>query len=643
MILKSHRLFYVPEWHPDPVNALAAGLWYRDTRFLDAVRVEGAGKPAVLEFEPRRMVVRQGQVVITFVLGDSLKLVVDVEAGEAGLVLTADFRDLFELRGWTAASRGEVLPPEIGDPTELVYRARDGHMLSTSIAASPALRHRRVPNGVVLLIPEPGRYSVEITPEPGAPSRRRPARPAPASVTTSSLALNRLLARSADDLATLETAFPDGTLPAAGAPWYVAPFGRDALMAAWQTLHLDPQAAAATLRTLAALQGRATDPDTGEQPGKIIHEARYGELARLGEIAQRPYYGSVDATSLFLMVAAETIAWGGVAGLADELSPAIDAALGWVTDEGDPDQDGLVEYPLPGVEVTPLLTARHQAWKDSDDSLHLPDGSEPQGPIAPVEAQAYTYRALRSLLDLTRGRGDVESAARLNEGTGELARRVNEAFWLENDGWYAQALDGDKRPVASIASNGAQLLFSGMVPSARSERMVARLFQPDLWSGWGVRTLGAGMPFYDPLSYHNGSVWPHDNGIIADGCYRTGHTRAGEAIFRAMLSLADSSPDGSMAELYSGVSTDSPPVQVPGSCRPQAWAAGTLPQILRSCLGLRPSGDVLVVAPALPSFLNRVEIEGMRALGSTGDLLVERDGRGYRVESVGLPVVSETP
>lgn len=637
MILKSRRLFYVPAWHPDPVNAVAAGLWFRDTRFLDGVRVDVAGatpEAEMLAVERDRTVTRHGPATITLTLGDTMSIELTVESGPARILLSADFKDIFELRGWVARGRGQVLRPEVGDGIHLGYRARDGHRLSTSITHTGELEIVPTAEGVSLLAPGPGTYRIEVT--PGALPAVGPPRPVSARISTDNPTLDRLMRQGVDDLLSLETEFPDGVMPAAGLPWYMAPFGRDALIVSWQTLHLDPWRAAACLRTLASLQGRKVDPATGEEPGKIIHEARYGELARLGEIPHRPYYGSVDSTPLFLMVAADTIAWGAEPGLARELAPAIDAAVEWVTGWGDPDGDGLIEYPLRDLSQVPPLVARHQSWKDSTDSLHYPDGTEPEGPIAPVEVQGYAHRALRTFAAIARADGDIDRAGDLEAKAEALAGRINGAYWLGD--WYAQALDGARRPVDAISSNGAQLLFSGAVPPDRAESMVERMLRPDLWSGWGVRTLGTGMADYDPLSYHNGSVWPHDNGIIADGCYLTGHPEAGEEIFEAMLGLAASHPDGSPAELYSGEAGDAPPSPVPGSCRPQAWAAGTIPQILRSSLGLRVAGDTLVLSPALPSFIDRVIVEGVTALGTTGDLRVERDGSGYRVESEGLPV-----
>ncbi len=616
MVLKSRSLFYVPEWSLDPAAAQAAGLWARDTRYLEPIRVAGAA-------------------TVTLSIGDRLVGEVDATAGGVVLNLTADFLDLFEVRGWKAKRRGTVGTSEISAGRAVLgYSAPDGHRLRTIIAVDPTVTISPVSGGVALALPGPGRYRVTVTPDlppgqPPSPPRRT------AAIHTGHESLDDLLARSAEDIDILETEFPDGTLVAAGMPWYVAPFGRDILTCAWQTVHVEPDRAAAALRALASIQGRQHDSVTAEQPGRIIHEARYGELARLGEIPHRPYYGSVDATPLFLMVAAETLAWGNDPDLATDLAPAMEAALEWVDTWGDPDGDGLVEYVLePDPARVPPLVARHQVWKDSRDSLHHIDGSEPAGPIAAVEVQGYVHRALLALADLTMVRGEPDLATEYHRRALVLSNRVNDAFWIEGESWYAQALDGHKTRVASVASNGAQLLFSGLVPLDRASAMARRMLQPDMFSGWGVRTLSTGMARYDPVSYHNGSVWPHDNGIIADGCYRTGQTDAAEAIFRSVIDLA---AGDSLAELYSGEPGELPPVATPDACRPQAWAAGVTPQLVRSCLGLRPSGDALTVNPALPSFLDRVVIEGLTFQGETGDLVVERGAGGYRVEALGLP------
>lgn len=543
----------------------------------------------------------------------------------------------------------------------LRYRAHDGHQLGTEIQFDPAPVFEPGggrPQGASVAV---ARYRLQIEPATSTwvrvvarpltvlgPARQvTPLADAlpPARVSTDNPEFNRLLERSLDDLEALVSRFPDGEVPAAGIPWYVAPFGRDSLITGWQTFHVDPGRAAQTLHTLARLQGRRSDPVTGEQPGKIIHEVRYGELARLREIPHRPYYGTIDATSLYLLLAAETVAWTGDDHLLEELRPSIDSALSWIDGYGDPDGDGLVEYWLePDPERLLPLTARHHSWKDSDDSLHHPDGKEPHGHIAPVEAQGYCFAALTRLSEVLSAKGETESAAQLRSRAAALRTRVEEAFWIEEEGYYAQALDGDKRQVRAISSNPGHLLFTGIAAPDRARALVERLARPDLDSGWGIRTLSAAMATYDPASYHNGSVWPHDNHLIADGCYRTGHVAMGNRIFSAMFEAGTANPDGRLDELYCGHGRDAEaptaPVPYPQACRPQAWAAGVYPGLIRSALGLRvdPIEGELLVSPALPAFLGEVEIDGLTVLGATGSVAVRRRGDRLIMESTGIAV-----
>lgn len=696
-VLKSRDLFFVGHWAHDPALRPAEGLFARDTRYLNRVEVAVDGHGLV----PRSVdgadlhVAKLSldgtgdeavEVTATISIDSELGLAYTVRSRasaplevELSLRFSADFRDVFELRGWPSGYRGLYLPPVLDtDKFVLRYRARDGHVLTTAIELGPdpilalgpawpdaeeealagfdvAAAHTTgaIVRYKVDLQPGSARsVNIRVRPEPerSEPSHIRvtadqaPHRPR-ATVITDNADFNPLLARSTDDLDALLTRFPDGEFPAAGIPWFVAPFGRDSLIVAWQTLHLDPGRATETLRVLARLQGRKSEPVTGEQPGKIIHEARYGELARLEVVPHRPYYGSVDATSLFLLVAAETVAWTGDTSLYAALRSEIEAALRWIEEFGDLDGDGLIEYRLEADPANlPHLTARHQSWKDSDDSLHHPDGHEPTGNIAPVEAQGYTYAAYLRLAEVARRVGDTGLAALLESKAESLRHCVNKAFWIESEGYYAQALDGKNRQVGAISSNAGQLLFTGIVPPARARAVVDRMSEPDMDSGWGIRTLSSRMASYDGASYHNGSVWPHDNSLIADGCYRTGHVAMGTRLFEAMFEAGRASSDGRLSELYCGSgrheSAPDAPVPYPSACSPQAWASGVYPSLIRSALGLRVdlSDSVLIVAPALPTFLGSVEIENLEVLGSSGSLAVRRHHDRVVVESADLPV-----
>jgi glycogen debranching enzyme len=467
-----------------------------------------------------------------------------------------------------------------------------------------------------------------------------------ARIVTDHPGVNAILERAAADLAMLDTVFPHGRIPAAGIPWFVAPFGRDSLITSLQTLHLAPERAKATLRTLAALQGETVDPFREEEPGKILHEMRYGELARLGAIPHTPYYGSVDATPLFLMLVAETVRWTGDDALYRELRPHALRALDWIERWGARDGDGLVEYSTQAADATHII---HQGWKDSHDSLHHRDGRPVSGLVALVEVQGYVSAAYRWLGDVAARHGDADWARELHARADRVRWLVDEHFWLPEEGCYAQALDGDKRPVAAIASNVGHLLFCGLPTPDRGRALAARLRQADLESGWGVRTLAAGMTAYNPMSYHNGSVWPHDNSLIAAGLGQYGEHDGMMRIASALFAAAECFPLQRSPELYCGFARDeaaaaAAPVPYPVSCSPQAWAAGAAPLLMRAMLGLDvvPERGVLRVAPAFPDWLTRIRIEGLEALGRRGDLEVTREWGEYRVASDGLAVMDAT-
>jgi glycogen debranching enzyme len=718
LVLKHNELYLVGESQSDGSGERATGLYARDTRFLDHwdlrindvplepldARVLGSDRAVVIgangplaadggEFaepvRPLTVAVEQDvqlgadlrvRIRLGNFSGRTLPLTLSLEVG-------GDFRDLFDIRGFTRHLRGGVyLPPVWQDNTlTLGFTDRRGAMagLLVSFSEPPSRAVASTPEDepevepIVLL---PG-FDHVLEPEPLPPSPRDTAffpvtldagaswellvtvAPIPADerplatldstpgrgdrcrvarITTDRPEVDRVLDRAADDLAMLHTSFQEGRLTAAGIPWFVAPFGRDSLIASLQTLHLAPNRAIETLRTLATLQGQTLDPFREEEPGKILHEMRYGEMARLGEIPHRPYYGSIDATPLFVMLFAEAVRWTADETLYRDLLPHVRRALEWIEQWGDRDGDLLVEYSTQPSHSAHIV---HQGWKDSHDSLHDSEGQPVSGNIALVEVQGYVFAAYRWLADIVAHYGDAVWAADLRERAETIRRLVEEQFWLPQDRYYAQALDGGKRPVAAISSNPGHLLFCGL-PSLRRTRFVAaRLRRHDLDSGWGVRTLARGMPTYNPMSYHNGSVWPHDNSLIAAGLARYGDASGLERIAAALFAAADRHPDYRLPELYCGFArhddaiTDAP-VPYPVGCSPQAWAAGAAPLLMRAMLGLEadPETGTLRVTPAFPDWLSRVRIDGLDALGRRFDLEVVRDGVGYRVQSDGQVV-----
>jgi glycogen debranching enzyme len=607
------------------------------------------------------------------------------------LEIGGDFRDLFNIRGFPHRERGGnyVSPIQLPDGLALGYADRSGAStrLLVSFSRSPSLMVASAPmdelepEPTALLpgldqlsqaepVPPPphGKAFFDLSLEPSAawellvtltPSAadQRPTSDAEsdhhnvgqrgtASIATDHGWVNRIIDRAAADLDMLQTSFRDGTLTAAGIPWFVAPFGRDSLIASLQTLHVAPDRAKETLRTLAALQGRAVDPFREEEPGKILHEMRYGEMARLGEIPHTPYYGTVDATPLFVMLFAETIRWTGDESLCRELLPNVQRALEWIEQWGDRDHDGLVEYTTQSADSVRIV---HQGWKDSHDSLHDVDGRSVTGSVALVEVQGYVFAAYRWLADVVARYGDASWAADLRERSERVRRLVEERFWLAEEGYYAQALDEDKRPVTAISSNPGHLLYCELPSLERGRLLAARLRQPDLDSGWGVRTLAASMAPYNPMSYHNGSVWPHDNSLIAAGLGRYGEIGGLERIASALFTAAEHLPDHRLPELYCGFPRNEEaaadgPIQYPVSCSPQAWAAGAAPLLMRAMLGLEANLDqgTLRVTPAFPAWLSRVRIDSLEVLGRRFDLEVARDGAGYRVQSDGPVEVEES-
>ncbi len=431
--------------------------------------------------------------------------------------------------------------------------------------------------------------------------------------------------QSVADLASLrmdEDPRVPGQLPAAGMPWFMTVFGRDTLVTCLQTLLFGPELAHNALRVLAALQATADDPAIDAEPGKIVHEVRHGK----GAEAWFPrYYGTVDATPLYLVLLSEVWRWTGDATLAEDLRGPAMRALAWIDEYGDGDGDGFVEY-----RRRSERGLVNQSWKDSGDSQRFHDGRIADAPIAPCEVQGYVYDAKRRTAELAREVWrDQELADRLDRQAEDLQVRFQEAFWCEGrGGYYALALDGEKRRVDSLTSNIGHLLWSGIVPADRADAIVDQLMGDELWSGWGVRTMSSGDAGFNPLSYHNGTVWPHDNSLIAWGLARYGRWSETQRIGRRMFTAARHFHH-QLPEVFAGFSrTATPfPIAYPTAARPQAWAAGTPVILLQLLLGLRPDPArhaIVSDAPAeLPSWLGSLKLSGVRAFGRSWEVRLE--------------------
>ncbi len=575
---------------------------------------------------------------------------------ELSLHVEADFADLFEVRGFPRGRSGELMEPQT-DTEGLLLRYKGGDEVTrstrigyspfpdsidtqapsstdtASTATSPSSNFAAIGARLLWrlnLAPAEAR-TIELcyTASTGEPPEHQVKGHAPAlervsasyarwqadatSVQTDNEDFNRLLERSALDLRALTHAYPTGRLPVAGIPWYAVPFGRDSIITALQTLSFQPDLAVGTLRFLAAHQGKHDDPWRDEDPGRIMHELRFGELAGTRQVPHTPYYGSVDSTPLFVMLFAQTLRWTGDRQLYEELMPAVLRALEWIDTHGDLDNDRYIEF-----RSRSERGIANQGWKDSGDSLLYHDGAHVEPPIALVEAQAYVHAAKVWLAEVARAMGDSQLAATLESQASALRRRFNDDFWLEDSEYYTQALDSEKRPVPDITSNPGHALIGGIVPPQRAARVVARLLAPDMAGGWGVRTRASSDSNYNPMSYHNGSVWPHDNSLIAWGMAQSGHRDEANEIASQLLAAARHFRLFRLPELYCGWGRGEIPLDRPAdypvSCSPQAWAAGTPYLLLQSILGLEADAlhGRLRVRPHLPTWIQTVVVHNLR-------------------------------
>ncbi len=442
-------------------------------------------------------------------------------------------------------------------------------------------------------------------------------------VQASDPSLDAFCAQASDDLAALRLGFTvDGrpvTMPAAGLPWFIAPFGRDSLIVSLQAMMLYPGFAQGSLAVLGQHQAAEYDPRRDAEPGKIMHELRYGELAHFKLVPHTPYFGTADATPLYLITLHE--AWkatGDHALLTRHLVHA-EAALRWIDTDGDRDGDGFQEY-----QARSATGYENMAWKDSGDAINMIDGSPVQGPKALCELQGYVYDAWTRMAEIFDALARPDQAAALRTKAASLFERFNAIFWDEAGGFYALTLDGTKRPVFSVASNPGHLLWSGIVPANRARRVVDRLMRADMFSGWGIRTLSADHARFDPYSYHNGSVWPHDNSLIALGMKRYGFAREAAQVARAVTDAARHFQAHQIPELYAGLTREprSFPVRYAGANVPQAWAAGSAFALLQAMLSIAPDAPngCLYVDPSLPDWLTEVTLRGLRCGSNSYDI-----------------------
>jgi glycogen debranching enzyme len=563
--------------------------------------------------------------------------------------LAADFADIFTVRGFPTEEPGHAEPPQVrGSRAEFTHQGIDRVTRKTVVEFGPEPDRLDVVGDQVTaeftlaLAPHQTRL-ISMTVDPVIGEVRPLAIEFDSAVhhlrrsyedwerectqiTTDNEVFNNLLVRGLRDLRALYTSTDQGGTIAAGIPWYVAVFGRDALITSHQLMSVNPKPARDALRLLARYQGRKVDPWRDEEPGKILHEIRRGELAGAGAIPHTPYYGSVDATPLFVFLYAQCFRWTGDLEFAQELLPNVTAALDWIDNYGDMDGDGFVEY-----QTRSPRGVHNQGWKDSFDSVVHADGELAAPPIALVEVQGYVYMAKVRMADVFEAIGDYRSAARLREEAAELKSRFNHAFWMEDEKFFAMALDGDKRQVRTVVSNPGHCLYADIVDMDKAAHVASRLLRPDMFSGWGVRTMSKGAVAYNPMSYHNGSVWPHDNALIAAGLKRYGQVKATNRVVTALFDASIHADYMRLPELFCGFTRRTPnqPVGYPVACSPQAWAAGAPLLMLQAILGIsaRAHENMLTInKPHLPPWLNVVELRNLRVGSSRISLVFRREG-----------------
>lgn len=683
VVIKNENIFFLTQ--PDgsvPLDGQHGfGLYYHDCRYLNGYEFKIAnsdpnvlvsdasqGFAAIFELTNPEIQVGEGEHIPMGNVGITWERVLD--AGELtlydsidfhnygreqitcpfSLTFGADFKDVFAIRGLWPQQPGEKLSPRWEqNALSLVYEGADGRYRSLTVQFSlpPERKNGTCAEFGINLSPgESKELLVSLTvAEAADQSQVQPqAEDKPdvkgiesyfreasdewvqghTKVQSDSVLLNHLMNRSLKDLRTLQTQIEDQDFFAAGVPWFVTLFGRDSAITALQTLSYRPDIAAETLRLLASYQGDEVDEWRDEQPGKILHEIRVGELARLGEIPHTPYYGTVDATPLFLILMVQHAAWTGDLGLFKELRGNVDRALEWIDTYGDQNGDGYVEY-----KSTSSRGLVNQGWKDSGNAIVNADGSLAEPPIALVEVQGYVYQAKVGLADLYERAGEADRAEQLRQEAKALCQRFNRDFWLDDLGFYALALQKGGNPAAVVSSNPGHALWSGIVDQDKAATTVGRMMEQDMFNGWGVRTLSDRNPAYNPTGYHLGTVWPHDNAIIAAGFRRYGFDNEAQRVFKGITLAAMDFESFRLPELWSGFHQEmySVPVHYPVACHPQAWAAGSVPFMIETFLGLVPEAferRLRIVRPILPDFVDQIHVRGLQVADASVDLDFER-------------------
>ncbi len=683
IVMKKDNLFFVarPDGNVPMTANHGLGLYYHDCRYLDGYELAMAdqapaslsasavqGSIGIFTLTNPKMALPDGTMLDKEELGITWHRLLDSDRPalldelrfqnftqrsvqfSISLTFRSAFEDLYIVRGLTTQRYGHVRVPEWHDGVlTMCYEGKDGINRSLLIHTDPSAnehggttatfhislgprQHHTIRLSLLLKeskspqtgVPHPPHLSGFKQHESDIEAHAKKWMEEITHVSGNGSALDQLMNRSFRSLRVLRAHLGEDAYFAAGVPWFVTLFGRDSLITALQMLAYHPHIAEQTLRLLAQYQGTHEDDERDEQPGKILHELRVGELANLKVIPQTPFYGTVDATPLFLILVARHAAWTGSFHLFHDLRPHIDLALQWL----DRQRGGYLSY-----ESHARKKMVNKGWKDSGNAIVNEDGTLAEAPIALVEVQGYVYAAWLGIADLLERVGEQAKADRLKQDAKQLRERFNRDFWMEAKGCYALALQKDGRPAAVVSSNPGQALWTGIADETKAHRTIDRLMAPDMYSGWGVRTLSAEERAYNPIAYHLGTVWPHDNSILAAGFRRYGRDEEALRIFHGLFDAAFHFHAHQLPEVFCGFSRQEYeiPVNYPVACHPQAWAAGALPFLVTTLLGLEPDafGKRLRIAhPVLPQGLDRLDVKGLRVGKASVDLAFQRGRTG---------------
>jgi glycogen debranching enzyme len=675
----------------DPASSASQGLFLADTRYLSTFQVRVGGEtplllgsseeilfqasylhtnPALTDIPARAIGLLQRNSIGDDAVQIELTLVnwsLQAVQFEFEIALGSDFFDSFEARGVKRLKRGESLPVQSTDnKIELQYVGLDRVTRRTRVEVKPNMagfedgrmrfevkldRGQRMPIMLQIFLIEEAPDGVSLQPQPHVARTPKPDWFDDATVVeTSNTTINAIIARSIDDIEVLLTEFEDAWVPAAGLPRFAVPFGRDSLITGLETLMWNHHIARDVLRFLAARQGKEDNPWNYEQPGKIMHEMHTGELARLKEVPFGLFYGSVDATVLFLVLAGEYVRWTSDLALYHELKPNLDAAWEWIDCYGNIDGSGYVQYQAhtPPKASSAALTVGlfNQGWKDSSTAVSYSDGTMvTDHPVSLAEVQGDLYRALHVWSEVYAAMPASESAAeegrRLATRAAELKAKFNQDFWMPHKNYYAMALDGHHRQVDSITSNPAECLWARLIDEDHAGAFIATLMSDRLFTSWGVRTMSTTEPAYNPFSYHNGSIWPFENAIIASGLKKYGYVVETQAVLDSMIDASLSFEYRRWPEVYAGVSREVGGVlaRQPDASRPQAWSAGAIFSLLQTILGVAqaPFSKRVDLTPALPSCMNEIVVSNLCVGGSRLSLRLVRDRSSVLMEIMDNP------